>query len=315
MRTIEENQIMNCTARCSIVGAAALVAIAGSIAFAAPQQDAKKPTMTAPQHGDAPAFEMTPEMIACMEAGTPGEMHAWLKEGVGEWSGTSTMWMEAGAPPMTSEISSKLTSILDGRYLKIEYTGDMGGQEFHGIGITGFDNVSQSFQSTWIDSMSTGIMFGTGERSSDGTTLTWNYKYNCPVTKKPATMRQIETHEGNTMKLEMFGPDMKTGKEYKMMEIVMERTAGSGARASAAPGMLSNKAAEAGCALCSYHIDGVKSCSLAVKIDGKSYLATGSDVNCHQFCGSKGPKPATVSGKIVDGKFVATDIKLATATR
>lgn len=310
---------MNCNARCTIVGAIALATIAGSLAFAAPQHEAKKPAMpAAASHGDdaAAGFEMTPEMMACIEAGTPGEMHAWLMEGAGEWHGTSTMWMEAGAQPMTSEVTSTLTPIMDGRYLKVEYSGDMGGMPFQGMGINAFDNVSQKFQSTWIDSMSTGIMFGTGERSSDGTQLTWEFTYNCPIQKKPVTMRQVETHNGaNKMKLEMFGPDMKTGKEYKMMEIAMERTPGSGMHSSAAPGMFSDKAAEIGCAACSYHMEGVKSCTLAVKIDGKAYLVNGSDVNVHQFCGSKGAKPGTVSGKIVDGKFVATDVKVATAGR
>ena len=38
--------------------------------------------------------------------------------------------------------------------------------------------------------------------------------------KKLVTMREVETITGpNSKTLEMFGPDPKTGKEYKMMVI------------------------------------------------------------------------------------------------
>jgi hypothetical protein len=108
----------------------------------------------------------------------------------------------------------------------------------------------------------------------------------------------------------MYGTDPKSGKEFKMMHIEFTRTSKTASSAMVSPGMFSNKAAELGCGLCSYKIDGVKSCSLAAKIDGKAYQVTGSDVNCHQFCGAKGPKPAVVSGKVVDGTFVATNVEL-----
>jgi len=315
---------MSCNCRYSIVGGLALLVAAGSVAFAQ-SQDTKKPTKPdamSHQMQDEHAMQLPPgwteeDMMACMVAGTPGEMQAWLNESVGTWQGTSKMWMAPDTEPMLSEITSTVTSLMDGRYTQVKVEGDIPGMgPFSGLGTYGFDNVSQKFQGTWIDSHSTGIMMGTGTRSSDGTMLTWEYQYHCPIQKKLTTMREVETRTGpNSMTLEMFAKDPKSGKEYKMMEVEYERIAGANARASAAPGMISDKAAEAGCALCSYHIDGVKSCSLGVKIDGKAYIVTGSDVDCHQFCGSRGAKPAVVSGKIVDGKFVATDIEVKPATR
>ena len=42
--------------------------------------------------------------------------------------------------------------------------------------------------------------------SADGKTMTWKYMFNCPVTKKPTPMRQVETTTGpGTKTLEMFG--------------------------------------------------------------------------------------------------------------
>jgi hypothetical protein len=164
-------------------------------------------------------------MQACMLAGTPGEMHKELAKDVGVWNGKTTMWMGPGGEAMKSECVSTITPIMDGRYIKCEIKGDMPGMgPFDGFGLYGFDNVSQKFVSIWIDNHSTGIMTGTGELSEDGKVMTWNYTFNCPVTKKQTTMREVETSTGeNTERFEMFGPDPKSGKEYKMMSIEFTR--------------------------------------------------------------------------------------------
>ncbi len=165
------------------------------------------------------------DMQACMIAGTPGPMHQKMMKGVGQWKGKNTMWMGPGMPSMDSECLCTITSEMDGRYTKVEFTGEIPGMgPFHGIGYNGFDNVSQRFVSSWFDNHSTGMMFGEGDLSADGKTLTWQYRYNCPIAKKPATMRQVEHYTSDdTMTLEMFGNDPKSGKEYKMMEISMTR--------------------------------------------------------------------------------------------
>jgi hypothetical protein len=63
-------------------------------------------------------------------------------------------------------------------------------------------------------------MTGTGELSKDGKVMTWNYTYNCPITKKQAVMRQVETYTSpTTMTLDMYTNDPKSGKEYKCMHI------------------------------------------------------------------------------------------------
>lgn len=165
------------------------------------------------------------DMQACAVAAMPGPMHEHLQGSTGVWEGKTSMWMAPGMPAMNSTCTSTITPAMDGRFVKCEYSGDMPGMgPFKGMGINGFDNVSGKFQSTWIDNMGTGIMFGTGELSADKKVLTWNYNFNCPVTKKPAVMRLVETSTGkDSMKLEMYTNDPKSGKEYKMMEIVFTR--------------------------------------------------------------------------------------------
>ena len=179
---------------------------------------------------DQPEMKLPPgwteeDMQACILAGTPGEMHEHLAKSVGEWHGTTTMWMAPGAEPMESECKATVTPMMDGRYTKCEWKGDMPGMgPYHGFGIYGFDNVSQEFVSIWLDNHSTGLMKGVGKLSADGKTLTWEFTHNCPITKKPTVMREIETVTGpNTKTLLMYATDPKSGKEYKMMSVELTK--------------------------------------------------------------------------------------------
>jgi hypothetical protein len=202
-----------------------LAALAATFALAQPAKDTKPGAPARQPDAKQPSEGMTPEMEACIAAGTPGEMHKFLANGAGDWRGKTTMWMAPGAPPATSDTTFTLTPIMEGRYVKGEMKGEMPGMgPYHGSGVYGFDNVSQKFVSNWIDSHSTGIMNGTGELSADKKTLTWTFTYNCPVTKKPTTMREVERFTSeNSRTLEMYGADPTSGKEFKMMQIEMTR--------------------------------------------------------------------------------------------
>lgn len=181
------------------------------------------------QPGDQPEFELPKgwtmeDMMACIEAGTPGEQHAWLAEDVGTWSGKGSMWMGPDdANPMTFESTMTVTAIMDGRYIRTEMEGEMPGMGMYtGQGVSGYDNVAGRFVSNWIDNQSTGIMNGTGAKSGD--TLTWTFEYMCPITRKPTKMREVyRIVDANTRKMEMHGADPKSGKQYKMMEFTLTR--------------------------------------------------------------------------------------------
>jgi hypothetical protein len=141
--------------------------------------------------------------------------------------------MAPNTEPISSDMTSKITSIMDGRFTQVESKGSTPMGPFNGLGTYGYDNVSKKFQSTWIDNCGTAIMVGTGELSSDGETMTWTYNYTCPITKKPTTMREVERHTGkDACTLEMYGIDPKSGKEFKMMEIAMTRKPGTEAAAA-----------------------------------------------------------------------------------
>jgi hypothetical protein len=180
-------------------------------------------------------FELPPgwtaeDMQACILASTPGEEHKQLAEAAGTWHGKTTMWMAPDTDPMPiSECTAKITSIMDGRFTKCEWSGEMPGiGPYNGTGIYGFDNVTRKYIAVWFDNQSTGIMQGEGERSVGGKVLTLKYTHSCPITKKPATMTSIETTTGpNTRTLEMFMTEPKSGKEYKMMRVELTKKDGA----------------------------------------------------------------------------------------
>jgi hypothetical protein len=212
----------------NLLAAALVAALAAlSLANSSLAEDAPK---KAPPSAAQPEFKLPPgwtaaDMQACILASTPGKMQKRLTKEAGEWSGTCTMWMGAETPPVKSPCSCKVTPLMEGRFVKVEHAGEIPGMgPYQGFGIYGFDNVAQKFTSVWIDNHGTGMMKGTGELTPDGKKLTWTYDFTCPITQKPAVMREIETITGPTTKtLEMFGADPKSGKEYKMMSIELTK--------------------------------------------------------------------------------------------
>jgi len=205
----------------ALIGAAALLAATFANA------DDKKATLTKGQpEMKAPPGMNPADMMACMEAGKVGPMHAFLQKMVGTWNGKTQMWMGPDMPePMNSECTQTIAGIMDGRFVQCDMVGQMPGMgEFKGRGTTGYDNVSGKFVSTWIDSFGTGIMTGTGERSADGKTMKWEYTYNCPITKKEAVMKITENYtSADAMSMSMYMKEPRSGKEYKHMHIELTR--------------------------------------------------------------------------------------------
>jgi hypothetical protein len=198
-----------------------LAIVAGSIAVA---EEMKEPGQKKAEIKLPPGWTAE-DMQACAAAATPGKNHEYLTKAVGTWTGKSTMWMFPDAESVTSECTLAISSMMDGRYTRVDWKGDMPGMgPFTGMGTQGYDNVGGKFVCTWIDNMSTAIMNGTGELSPDGKTMTWTYNFVCPLNKKPMTMRQVESStDDNSKTLEMFSPDPKSGKEFKMMHIELTR--------------------------------------------------------------------------------------------
>ncbi|HEX6850826.1 MAG TPA: DUF1579 family protein [Candidatus Polarisedimenticolaceae bacterium] len=166
--------------------------------------------------------EMTPEqkaeMEAYMKAGTPGEPHKLLAAGAGNYDVVVKSWSDPQAPPNVEKGTTTRTVDLDGRVVVERMNCTMMGMPFTGTGMTGFDNVSGKYWSTWTDSMSTGIMLSTGTCDAKHR-CEFTGSWNDPIKKGPVTARMVSRPTGpNTEIFEMFAPG-KDGKEMKMMEI------------------------------------------------------------------------------------------------
>jgi hypothetical protein len=172
--------------------------------------------------------KMTPEQQQMMEAwqkaGTPGAAHAKLKAMAGNYDLSIKSWETPGQPPTVEKGTAVRKMMLDGRVLAEGVTSQMHGKPFSGHGMSGYDNVSGKYWSTWNDNMSTGLMVSEGACDDKGT-CTFRGSWNDAITKKK-TLSRMTTRwtSANTEVFEMYapGPD---GKEAKMMEITYTKKA------------------------------------------------------------------------------------------
>lgn len=166
------------------------------------------------------AVDSATEMKAWMEYATPGEAHAMLAKGNGDWKADVTMWAAKDAPPAKSEGSSTNKMIMGGRYQQSTFKGEFMGMPFNGMSITGFDNHTKRYVSTWIDEMGTGIMKMEGPWDPTTNSMTLTGKCISPANGKEFEVKEIfRVVDDKTQVMEMYGPDSKTGDQYKTMEI------------------------------------------------------------------------------------------------
>ena len=112
--------------------------------------------------------------------------------------------------------------MLGGRVFSEELQSSMYGQPYTGFGLTGFDNVTGKYWTTWNDSMTTGLTTGTGTCDAQAR-CAFTAHWDDPVSKQPVTARiSIGWTSPSVEIFEMFGPG-PDGKEMKMMEMTYTR--------------------------------------------------------------------------------------------
>jgi hypothetical protein len=88
-----------------------------------------------------------PQMPAWM-AKTP--IHEGLAKTVGTFDVIAEFWMAPGAPPQKNNGVAKREMILNGMYLRENYTMPMGAGQYEGQLTLGYDTVRKKYVSTWI---------------------------------------------------------------------------------------------------------------------------------------------------------------------
>lgn len=168
---------------------------------------------------------MSAEEMAMMQAyekaGTPGEQHAQLAKMAGEWKVAGKFWMGPGDPSLSEGTASR-RMMLDGRVLAESFTSEFMGMPFTGHGMTGYDNVTGKWWTTWNDSMSTGLLTMEGQCTESGDVCTWIGSNIDPTGKTMYTKGVSTTHsrDRETFVSYVIGPD---GKETRTMELVYTR--------------------------------------------------------------------------------------------
>jgi Protein of unknown function (DUF1579) len=168
--------------------------------------------------------QMDPQAMMDMykKLASPGEPHELFASLAGSWITKTKEWMEPGKPPTESTGSAEMKMLLDGRFLYQEFTGQMMGQPFSGIGIDGYDNISKRYVTNWMDTMGTGIFSMEGTASADGKTITLTGKHPDPMGGFMTHRAIWKILDSNNQTFDMFGAH-HGGKEMKMMEIVYTR--------------------------------------------------------------------------------------------
>ena len=192
--------------------AAAAIALLAKLALA--QTGNQQPQMTPEQKA---------EMEAYMKAGTPGAPHQALASSAGSYDLKIKSWREPGGPAMEDTGTATRAMALDGRVLVEEVNSSMMGTPFNGHGMTGYDNVTGKYWSTWNDSTSTGLMVSEGTCDSQGKGCTFTGHWNDPIKKTPVKARMTTRWPSPTTEIfEMYAPG-KDGKEMKMVEITYNK--------------------------------------------------------------------------------------------
>ena len=153
---------------------------------------------------------------------TPGEPHKQLASLAGSWTTKTKEWIELDKPPMESVGTCDFKMLLDGRFLQQEFTSEMMGQPFSGVGISAYDNLRKRYVTAWIDTMGTGIFMMEGTASADGKTITLSGQHDEPGGGHMMHRAVWKIVDGNTQTFDMYGTH-KHGKEMKMLEIAYTR--------------------------------------------------------------------------------------------
>jgi hypothetical protein len=168
--------------------------------------------------------QMDPQAMMEMyqKLATPGEPHKLFASLAGSWTTKTKEWMEPGKPPTESTGTADMKMLLDGRFLYQEFTSQMMGQPFSGIGIDGYDNLRKRYVTTWIDTMGTGIFQMEGTASADGKTITLKGQHAEPGGGQMTHRAVWKIVDSNTQTFDMYGTH-QGGKEMKMLEIAYTR--------------------------------------------------------------------------------------------
>lgn len=154
----------------------------------------------------------------------PGANHGKLATGMsGLWSTTTTFRSGPNAESQTATGNARIAPTLDGRFVMQEFNSEFFGKTFKGMGFFGFNNASKQFESFWVDSATTGMLFCTGTQGADGS-ITWTGSYTDPVSGQNKTAKSVSRFNGrDAWSFEMYDTT-SDGQEFVSLSVAYTRT-------------------------------------------------------------------------------------------
>ena len=96
---------------------------------------------------------------------------------VGSWEGTCQTWFEPGKLADESKVKGEFRPLLDGRFIRHTYVGEMQSKPRHGEETIAWNSVDKRFEVAWVDDfhMNYAILFSEGEAMPRGFAVKGKY--------------------------------------------------------------------------------------------------------------------------------------------
>jgi hypothetical protein len=154
-----------------------------------------------------------------------GAEHAFLAKRAGEYTRAVKFVGQPGADAMASTGTSKISVVLDGRFIQEENNDTVFGRPVLGLRLWGYNNVTKQYEAVWTYTMSTAILMLTGTSTDGGKTIeytsTTSTSGTSGATNNPLHARVLQVSDDQfVVTLLSTGPD---GKEAAFQETTYTR--------------------------------------------------------------------------------------------
>jgi hypothetical protein len=162
-----------------------------------------------------------PGVQAMGQSAAPGAPQEFLAKRAGEYTRVIKFVGQPGADAMQFTGTSKISVVLDGRFILEENSDVAFGRPVHGMRLWGYNNVTKQYEAVWTYTMSTAILMLTGTSSDDGKTIDYAGTTDEPSGKisMHARVRQLDA-DNFVVTLFSKSPD---GKEAAFQETTYTR--------------------------------------------------------------------------------------------
>lgn len=180
--------------KCKWLGFAMILILLARSAMAQEAQQSTPPPSDAQQKA----------MQALAEAATPGPIHAQLMKRAGDYTTVETYSMP-GVEPQQSTGTAKLKSILGGRFLEEENSGDSFGQPYAGLRLYGYNNGSKQYEAIWIYNGSTAFLVLDGTSDDNGKTVRYSGAFLGPGGERQTLRVTITQQDEDHFTVKLLG--------------------------------------------------------------------------------------------------------------